>query len=100
MIGIKYDFDVGDVVIGSSGQFETATIDNQCVALLSLSQVCRLTYLYFGAQVGARLVNVPYNRVQPVLSDAQSMAIKDGASNVEVKVSNGTLTFYGDYGND
>ena len=43
MIGIKYDFDVGDVVIGNSGQFETATIDNQCVALISLSQVCRLT---------------------------------------------------------
>lgn len=100
MIGIKFDFDVGDIVIGSTGQFNTATIDNQCVALISVSQVCRITYPYFGAQIGARMINVPYSRVQSVLSDAKTMSQKDGAANVAIEISNGLLTFSGNYGDD
>lgn len=100
MIGIEFDFDVGDIVIGPAGRFNTATIDNQCVALISVSQVCRITYPYYGAQIGARLINVPYGRVQSVLSDAKTMAQKDGAYNVSIEISNGTLTFSGDYGNN
>lgn len=98
MIGIEFDFDIGDIVIGPTGQFNTTTIDDQCVALISVSQVCRITYPYYGAQIGARLINVPYNRTQSILSEAKTMAQKDGASNVVIDLSSGSISFSGNYG--
>jgi len=43
MTGLKFDFDVGDIVIDTDGSFVKANIDSQCAALIALSQICRLT---------------------------------------------------------
>lgn len=100
MTGLKYDFDVGDITLSQTGQFDTAQTDNQCVALIAVSQVCRLTYPYYGAQIGARLMNVPYSRSQPILSEAKTMAQKDGAVAVDISIKDSILTFSGYYGQD
>ena len=97
MTGLKFDFDIGDIVI-DQGRFVTANIDNQNVALISLSQICRLTRPELGAQIGARLLNRKPVSVSAVLVDAERQAKSDGATNVFVGFSDSnSLTFGGKY---
>ena len=70
MRGIVYDFNVGDVVISESGPFVKGTIDNQNVALIAVSQVCRITKPEIGAQIGARIVNRRTSEIAGVLANA------------------------------
>lgn len=99
MTGLKFDFDIGDIVIDvDKGRFVTANIDNQNVALISLSQICRLTRPELGAQIGARLLNRKPVSVSAVLVDAERQAKADGATNVFVGFSDSNaLTFRGKY---
>ena len=97
MTGLKFDFDIGDIVIDQE-RFVTANIDNQNVALISLSQICRLTRPELGAQIGARLLNRKPVSVSAVLVDAERQAKADGATNVFVGFSDSnSLTFRGKY---
>lgn len=100
MVGLKYDFTENDITIGSDGSFITAVTDNQNVALIALSQVCRLTVPELGAQVGARLINIRRSQASSVLFDAVRMAESDGAKNVRVEfVADNQLIFEGSYEN-
>lgn len=100
MVGLKYDFTENDITISSDGSFTTAVTDNQNVALIALSQVCRLTVPELGAQVGARLINIRRSQAPSVLFDAVRMAESDGAKNVRVEfVTDNQLIFEGSYEN-
>lgn len=100
MNGLKFDFDSGDITINASGSFQTATIDNQNVALIALSQVCRLTKPEVGAQIGARIINRRAVNVVAVLAEAKRMAENDGATNVTIEITNNdNITFLGTYDN-
>lgn len=98
MNGLKFDFEKGDITINSSGTFDTATIDNQNVALIAVSQVCRLTRPEFGAQIGSRIVNKQYSSVGSILADAKRQAENDGAKNVKISFTqDNQLIFVGTY---
>lgn len=100
MRGFKFDFNTSDLIIGTDGQFPVASIDNQNVALIAVSQVCVVTKPEIGAQIGARLMNRPINLVGSVLADAKRQAESDGAKNVVIKFTkNGQLIFTGAYEN-
>lgn len=99
MKGIVYDFDESDVVI-RNGSFLTDTIDNQNVALIAISQVCRIVNPKFGAQITARLTNRRRVYFPSVLADAAQQAKKDGARNVSLDIDeDNQLLFSGVYGN-
>ena len=100
MVGLKYDFEGQDLHIDPlTGAFITADTDNQNVALIALSQVCRLTQPEIGAQLPARIVNVRRSSVGSVFNDAMQQARKDGAKDVFVGFdSNNNLIFKGNYG--
>lgn len=99
MVGLKFSFDVNDVEI-VDGAFAIANTDSQNVALIALSQVCRLTAPEVGAQIPARIINVKTPNADAVFSDAMSQAKKDGAKNVFVGFDNdNNLIFKGSYGN-
>lgn len=100
MNGLKFDFEKGDIAINSSGTFDTATIDNQNVALIAVSQVCRLTRPEFGAQIGSRMVNRQYSSVGSILADAKRQAEADGAKKVSIRFTEEQqLIFVGTYEN-
>lgn len=97
MIGIVYDFDDEDVVI-RDGSFLTDTVDNQNVALIAISQVCRLLEPQIGAQTTARITNRRTVEIPAVLADAVRQAKEDGARNVSVELDdNNQLLFRGVY---
>ena len=97
MRGLKFDFDIGDISI-VDGEFETAVIDNQNIALIAISQVCRLTRPEVGAQLPARIANCKPYVINEVIRDARQQAKKDGATDVVVSISDrGVLTFSGTY---
>lgn len=95
MTGIKYDFDVNDIVIAPDGTIQKAIIDNQNVALIALCQVCRLNYPEVGAQIGARVIET--HSVDSVLADAKEQAKRDGAKNPDIRIVDGQLSFSGTY---
>lgn len=97
MKGIVYDFNVGDVVISEDGPFVKSTIDNQNVALIAVSQVCRITKPEIGAQIGARIINRRAGEVAGVLADAKKQAQKDGATDVSIELIDEQLLFTGRY---
>lgn len=98
MHGLKFDFEKGDIVINASGTFETVPSDNQNVALIATSQVCRITRPEFGAQIGSRIVNQKYAGVSSVLADAKRQAEADGAKNVSIRFTEEQqLIFVGTY---
>lgn len=98
MTGIKFDFEKGDITIDSTGSFSIAEIDNQNVALIALSQVCRLTFPEVGAQIGSRLINTPVSGVSAILADAKRQAEADGAKDVKVSFTqDNKLIFVGKY---
>lgn len=97
MKGIVYDFSVGDVVISEDGPFVKGTIDNQNVALIAVSQVCRITKPEIGAQIGARIVNRRTSEIAGVLADAKKQAQNDGATNVVIEMTDEQLLFTGRY---
>lgn len=97
MKGIVYDFNVGDVVISKDGPFVKGTIDNQNVALIAVSQVCRITKPEIGAQIGARIINRRAGEVAGVLADAKKQAQKDGATDVSIELIDEQLLFTGRY---
>ena len=93
MKGIVYDFNVGDVVISEDGPFVKGTIDNQNVALIAVSQVCRITK----PEIGARIINRRAGEVAGVLADAKKQAQKDGATDVFIELIDEQLLFTGRY---
>ena len=97
MKGIVYDFNVGDVVISEDGPFVKGPIDNQNVALIAVSQVCRITKPEIGAQIGARIINRRAGEVAGVLADAKKQAQKDGATDVSIELIDEQLLFTGRY---
>lgn len=97
MKGIVYDFNVGDVVISEDGPFVKGTIDNQNVALIAVSQVCRITKPEIGVQIGARIINRRAGEVAGVLADAKKQAQKDGATDVSIELIEEQLLFTGRY---
>jgi len=84
MTGLKFDFDTGDLLLGSDGTFVKANIDSQCAALIAVSQVCRLTKPEIGAQIGTRIVNRPVGVVQSILAEARRMVEQDGGADVKI----------------
>lgn len=100
MIGIKFDFEKGDIAVGDAGSFITAEIDNQNIALIAISQVCRLTFPEVGAQIGPRLTNTPASGVSAILADATRQAEADGAKDVRISITqDNKLIFVGKYEN-
>lgn len=84
-------------VPANSGPFTKGIIDNQNVALIAVSQVCRLTKPELGAQVGARIINRRTNEIASVLADAKKQAQNDGATNVVIEMTDEQLLFTGRY---
>ena len=98
MNGLYYSFDRYDIEIGSNGSFVTANTDNQNVALISMSQVCRLTRPELGAEIPARIINVRRSSADAVFSDAMQQARSDGATDAFVGFDqNDNLIFRGNY---
>lgn len=95
MTGIKFDFDVDDIVIAPNGVIQKAVTDNQNVALIALCQVCRLNYPEVGAQIGARIIET--HSVDSVLADAKEQARKDGAKNPDIRIVDDQLQYSGTY---
>ena len=101
MHGFYFDFLTGDIAIDETGAIGTATIDSQNCALISLSQVCRLTKPEVGAQIGARIINRKRQHTSAVLAEARRMVEADGGKNVSVQADNtGRLQFKATYGDD
>lgn len=97
MNGIRYDFENNDIMIGANGSFVTTVIDGQNAALISLSQVCRLTHPETGAQVGSRIINQRSSRVSAILAEAKRQVERDGGTGVIVEIQNGNLYFKATY---
>lgn len=98
MQGLKFDFDSGDLKINASGRFDSGFIDNQNVALIGVSQVCRLTRPEIGAQIGSRVINLKSSNVSSILFDAKRQAEQDGATNVRIELTDDKqLIFIGTY---
>lgn len=79
------------------GPFTKGIIDNQNVALIAVSQVCRLTKPELGAQVGARIINRRTSEIASVLADAKKQAQNDGATDVVIEMTDEQLLFTGRY---
>lgn len=92
-----FNFDDNDIVIGSNGSFVVTDTSNQNVALIAMSQVCRVTYPEVGAQLGSRIVNQRSSAVSAVISEAVRAAESDGASNVSITLSGNDIQFKGTY---
>lgn len=84
-------------VPAASGPFTKGIIDNQNVALIAVSQVCRLTKPELGAQVGARIINRRTSEIASVLADAKKQAQNDGATDVVIEMTDEQLLFTGRY---
>lgn len=84
-------------VPANSGPFTKGIIDNQNVALIAVSQVCRLTKPELGAQVGARIINRRTSEIASVLADAKKQAQNDGATDVVIEMTDEQLLFTGRY---
>lgn len=97
MRAIKYDFDIKDIVVAKAGNFEIATVDNQNIALISVSQVCRITKPEVGAQIGTYIINRQNRNIGAILGRAVRMAENDGAKNVSVNITDDQLLFRGYY---
>lgn len=99
MKGLKFDFAENDLVINEdSGEFETAQIDSQNIALIAISQICRVGDPRLGAQIGSRIINQPISRASVALGEAQRMAERDGATGVNIQLTaDGKLYFNGAY---
>lgn len=97
MEGLIFDFDEGDLVIAGEA-FAHGNIDNQNVALIAISQVCRVTEPQVGAQITARLTNRKTVSTAAVLADAVAQAKADGARNVSIELDeDNQLIFQGTY---
>lgn len=98
--GLRFDFEHNDIVLKSNGQFADTYIDSQCCALVSLSQICRLTKPEVGAQLATRLYNRRTVSTASAVASAKRMVEKDGGRNVYISVDeNSDLKFEADYGN-
>lgn len=98
MHGLKFDFSTNDLILNEQGSFDTATIDNQNVAIISISQVCVLTKPELGAQIGPRMVNRPQSSLPSILADAKRNAESDGAKDVTIRFTKDKqLIFTGTY---
>ena len=107
MIGLRYDFGsmpgspdyVGDIVIDANGSFATALIDSQNAALITLTQVCRITKPEIGAQAYSFMTNRTVISILPILSEAKRMVERDGGSNVQIEIIDGNLKISATYDN-
>lgn len=79
MNGIYFSFDESDIRINSRGRFETAQVDSQTCALISLSQVCRLSVPELGVQLGTLIENRKEESVKGLLARARRQVLSDGA---------------------
>lgn len=93
-----FDFENNDIILQENGTFKSTTVDNQNCALISLSQVCRITRPILGAQIGSRLINRQRRHVSSILSSAKRMVQDDGGKNVVVDFDlNENLIFIAEY---
>lgn len=100
MRGLQYNFEEQDLVIKPNGTFSTAITDNQTCALITLSQVCRITMPEIGEQIGAKLINRKTRSVASILSAAERAVESDGATQVAITLDdNSNLQFKANYGN-
>jgi len=97
MIGIRFDFEENDIVVGASNSFERTNIDSQNCALISLCQICKLTEPETGAQIASLLQNRKEVNVKSVLANAKRQVERDGGTNVEVNIVDGDLFFKAEY---
>ena len=96
MEGLFYDFELNDIVIKDDGTFATAEIDSQNCALISLSEVCRLTKPEVGVRLGARIINRREEDVLNVVAEAKRAVEADGGTDVFISVK-GDLQFEAKY---
>lgn len=92
-----FNFDDNDIVIGSNGSFAVVDTGNQNVALIAMSQVCRVTYPEVGVQLGSRIVNQRSSAASAVVSEAVRAAETDGATDVAITLSGNDIQFKGTY---
>lgn len=97
--GIAFDFENNDIIIRADGTILKTEISSQICALISLSQITRLTKPEVGAQVGSRLINNKESDAPRILTEAQRMVVRDGGTNVSVDIIDGKLQFIAEYGN-
>lgn len=98
MNGLRFDFEANDIVLSPSGSFAVSQIDSQNCALISLSQITRLTKPEIGAQLASQLQNRKQRSVASVLAEAKRMVEADGAKNVSITIDeNDNLKFEATY---
>lgn len=98
--GLRFDFEENDIVLNPRGEFVDTMVDSQCCALVSLSQICRLTKPQIGAQLASKLYNRNLTSVSSAVAAAKRMVEKDGGSDVYIAVdTNGDLKFEASYEN-
>lgn len=101
MTGLRFDFEENDIIIDTDGSFVKTVIDSQNCALISLSQICRITRADVGEQIAAKLQNRKQRNVSPVLASAVRAVQRDGGRKVSVTINaEQQLQFKADYGED
>lgn len=94
MNGIYFSFENADIQLTSKGTFDTAQVDSQTCALISLSQVCRLSVPELGVQLGALIENRKRKSVNGLLAKARRQVLADGALSAIVEFNeSGDLHF-------
>lgn len=98
MDGFLFDFENNDIIIKDDGSFETANIGSQNCALISTSQVCKLTAPEVGEQLAVKILNRKTGRLDTDINKAKRAVERDGGTNVEINITEDQqLTFKADY---
>lgn len=98
MNGLFFNFEDNDLVIDSDGNFDTVDIGSQNCALISSSQVCRLTAPQVGEQLLVKIMNRKGVNIDEDIRKAEKAVEKDGGKDVSIVFNdNGELTFSANY---
>lgn len=98
MNGLYFDFETNDISVTAAGRFRTAQIDSQNCALISLSEICRLTFPEVGAQLGTKLQNRRLVNVSSDIAAARRQVEADGGTNVIIQITdNDNINFEATY---
>lgn len=94
MNGFYFDFETNDLVIDDEGAFETANISSQNCALISTSQVCKITAPQVGEQLAVKILNRKNKNVSKFIRDAEKAVRNDGGTEVDITLDDSeNLTF-------
>jgi hypothetical protein len=98
MEGLYFDFENNDIVLNAAGSFVTADIGSQNCALISTSQICRLTKPEIGEQLAVKLLLRKGTGSKTDIARSVAAVQKDGGTDVSILLDSlGQLSFKATY---